>query len=244
VLERPVQLHAFVAAILAALRARHRQYEVRDLLLRSEIQQAHIEALNERLQRAMTETHHRVKNNLQVIAAMIDLQVLEGKETLSLDDFKRLGLHVRMLASLHDLLTNHARDDAQVSHVSAKAMIGKLIPLLQATAPEVKIRYSVDDARLPLRQAASLTLLMNEVVSNAIKHGGGEVCVAFAIESNRVQLVVVDDGPGFPPDFDIRKHANTGLDLVENLARWDLQGKTAYGNRTQGGAQVTVTFGL
>jgi two-component sensor histidine kinase/CheY-like chemotaxis protein len=244
VLERPVQLHSFVAAILSALRARHRQYEVRDLLLRSEIQQAHIEALNERLQRSMVETHHRVKNNLQVIAAMIDLHVLEGKETLSIEEFKRLGLHVRMLASLHDLLTNQAKDHAQVSHVSAKAMIEKLIPMIRAAAPGAQISSSIDDARLPLRQAASLTLLINEVVSNAIKHGGGDVAVTFTTENDSARLVVTDSGPGFPPGFEPARHANTGLDLVENLSHWDMGGAVAYENCPQGGARVTVTFGL
>jgi two-component sensor histidine kinase len=244
VLERPVQLHAFVSAILSALRARHRQYEIRDLLLRSEIQRAHIEALNERLQRAMTETHHRVKNNLQVIAAMIDLQVMQEAETLPLAEFKRLGMHVRTLASLHDVLTNQSRADGQASHVSARQMLDKLLPMIQSTAPLTKITFSVDEARLPLRQAASLTLLINEVVSNAVKHGKGDVSVTFAKEHDRARLVVTDDGPGFPPGFDPSTHANTGLDLVENLARWDLQGKTTYENRPQGGARVSVTFGL
>lgn len=53
-------------------------------------------------------------------------------------------------------------------------------------------------------------------------------------------LTVCDDGPGFPPDFDPDSSANTGLDLVDNLSRWDLGGKACYENRPEGGAKITV----
>src|SRR5579871_5554874 len=98
VLERPLSRAALLMAIRAALRARQRQYQVRDLLAETERaraeaerQQAHIEALNERLQRAMIETHHRVKNNLQIIAAFVDMQAMEETETLPTEEFRRLG---------------------------------------------------------------------------------------------------------------------------------------------------------
>jgi two-component sensor histidine kinase len=241
VLERPVRLPTLIASIQSAVRARQRQYEMRDLLLQSEIQQAHIEALNERLQRAMTETHHRVKNNLQVISAIIDLRLLDNPESLSVEEFRRLSTHVRMLAAVHDLLTANSKRDASVSHVSAKEILEKLFPIIQQTATHMAMELTVDDVRLPVRQAASLTLIVNELVSNAIKHGSSRIDVRLFHEDKKAVFEVCDDGPGFPPGFDPSTEANTGLELVENISRWDLTGSTRYDTTNRGG-RVTLTF--
>lgn len=243
-LYRPVVITTLIAAVRSALRQRLRQFEVRYLLIKSEMQQAHIEALNERLRRAMTETHHRVKNNLQVIAALIDMQVLEDTTSVPVEEFQRLGSHVSMLSTLHDLLTAQSKADTSVDHVSAREMLGKLAPLLQMIAPERPITYAADEILIPVRQATSLTMLLNEAVSNAIKHGLGTIHVSLAAHDGRAWLEVTDEGPGFPPDFDAARSANTGLELLNNLSSWDLGGEVAYENRPNGGARVVVTFSV
>ncbi len=98
-----------------------------------ERKQAQTESLNLRLRRAMTETHHRVKNNLQLIAAMIDMRVMqsplsvEGQadsaDTLvcSINDMRRLSACVRTLAIVHDILTQETKNDAHSLHVSMRA---------------------------------------------------------------------------------------------------------------------------
>lgn len=202
--------------------------------------QAEIEALNARLRRSMTETHHRVKNNLQIIAAMIDMQVLDGEETLPTSEFVRLGHQVRTLAVVHDLLTIQAKADGEADWVSARAMLEKLLPLLQSAAGERQILSKVEDARLSARQGTSLALLTNELVSNALKHGIGDVEVTFAANQNSARLEVCDDGPGFPPGFDVNSLQTTGLGLVESLSRRDLGGSACYKNRLQGGAKVII----
>lgn len=254
VLERPVSLSSLLSTMQTALRARRRQYEVRDLLqnaekarAEAEYQQQHIEALNERLQRAMTETHHRVKNNLQVIAAMVDMQLMDGTETIPTQEFRRLGMHVRMLAAVHDLLTQEAKEDGQANAVSARAILDKLLPLIQATAGNCEIKFHIEDARLSARQGTSLCLVVNELVSNAIKYGESHITLKLAVEDHHALLEVCDDGPGFPPDFNVTGSANTGLELVEHLAHWDLGGETTYVNRSSvegGGACVRVTIPL
>ncbi len=72
--------------------------------------QAEIELLNVRLQRAMLETHHRVKNNLQVIAALVEMQGY-SESPLGATSIRRINTHVRALATIHDLLTQQAKDD-------------------------------------------------------------------------------------------------------------------------------------
>jgi PAS domain S-box-containing protein len=214
--------------------------------------QQEIDDLNIRLRRAMAETHHRVKNNLQVIAALVDTQILDGGETVPVAELERISRHIRALAAIHDLLTQEAKLDAEVNDISALAALEKLLPMMQATVgTNRRVCFDVEDFRLPVRQGASLTMLVNELVSNAVKHADGDIELKLEVVPPSVmngqpkrmaRLGVSDHGPGFPPGFDPKKAANTGLQLIESAGRWDLQGETFYENRSKGGARVVVTF--
>jgi two-component sensor histidine kinase len=204
-----------------------------------------IQSLNDQLRRAMTETHHRVKNNLQIMAAMVDMQVLEGSDTVPTTELERLATHIRTLAVIHELLTDGAGHDGRADTISARDILQKLLPRLQHTGGNKEVRFRLDDALLTSRQGTSLALVANELVSNAVKYGESRVDVRFVAESGRAQLVVEDDGAGFGEAFDPALSANTGLELVENLSRWDLGGAARYENRTpeEGrGARVVVEF--
>ena len=206
--------------------------------------QAEVEALNQRLRRAMIETHHRVKNNLQVISALIDIQTMEETETLPTSEFKRLSQHVRMLAAVHDLLTEKAKRDSEANSLSARQLLEKFLPLVQQMAYQRRLSFQVEDAILTSDQGTSLALIANEIYSNAIKHGKSEVSIRFYVESVTAIFEVSDDGPGFPPDFDPEREANTGLELVLNLTALDLRGKIQFDNRPEGGGRVRVSFPL
>ena len=97
---------------------------------------------------------------------------------------------------------------------------------------------------LPIRQATSLAVLANELVSNATKHGKGDIGIAFTVEGKTGKFEVWDEGPGFPAEFNPKTSANTGVELVETISRYDLRGEVAYQNRPEGGAQVVVIFPL
>lgn len=203
-----------------------------------------IEALNQRLQRAMTETHHRVKNNLQVIAAMIDMYLIDGAFQIEAEEIRKLGIHVQTLAALHDLLTQEAREDGQAHYIPVREVLVRLIEMLQQTIGARRIRPHLTDLRLSSRQGTSLALIANELISNAIKYSAGDIEVDFMLECRQAVLCVSDTGQGFPDDFNPVAAANTGLELVSNLSRWDLDGHLQFSNRAQGGACVTLSFPL
>ncbi len=208
------------------------------------------ESLNARLKRAMVETHHRVKNNLQIITAMVDMRLMDEEETIPAEEIRRLGSYIKTLAAVHDILTLEARDGSEPTDVSAKSILEKLLPLMQQTAGERRIAFTLEEARLPSKQGTSLALVVNELVSNALKYGKGDITVDMRIEQSSagnqssaggtLVLKVCDDGPGFGAGFDPATEANTGLDLIDNLSRWDLGGKACYENRPEGGASVSV----
>jgi PAS domain S-box-containing protein len=203
-----------------------------------------IEALNDRLRQSMMETHHRVKNNLQLISALIDLQRGTEAETVPMSEFVRLGAHVQALGVIHDVLTQDAKTDPQET-ISVKTVMEKLLSTLQGTlGSSHTLRYRIEDVPLPGRKVISIALLTNELFSNAIKHGKGTVELAFAVHNEQAALEVWDDGAGFAPDFNPVTAANTGLALIDTIARHDLGGEVAYQNRSQGGACVTVRFSL
>ncbi|WP_394793067.1 PAS domain S-box protein [Armatimonas sp.] len=200
---------------------------------------------NTLLQRAVAESHHRIKNNLQVLSALVELQVPLQGDTVPVSELKRIGQHIRTLAALHDLLTLDSKTGVDLDTVSLKAALEKLAPILQVTSGERKILIQTDEMVISLKQGGSFTLLVNELVSNALKHGKGDVQVSLTLlPEHTAQLEVCDDGPGFPPGFDPLKSANTGIELIESMGRWDLRGEILYQNRPTGGACVIITFPL
>lgn len=204
--------------------------------------QAEIEALNVRLQRSMRETHHRVKNNLQVITALIGMQQMKHAEFVSVAELERLTQHIQSLASIHDLLTQQARTDADVIRVSIRAVMEKLLPGLQLMVGERGIIFYIADLHLPVRHSTTVAVLVNELISNSLKHGKGTIEVGLAIQDRTATLEVRDSGPGFPEDFNPETAANTGLDLISSLTTIDLAGTVRYENRPEGGARVLITF--
>ncbi len=244
IIERPLDAPSLLTVVMTALRARRKQYQVRDLLAAGVAREQQIESLNERLRRSMTETHHRVKNNLQIISALIDLQKTTERETVPMSEFSRLGANVRALGVIHDILTQETKMGGGTETISAKAVLEKLLVMLQQTIGDRCLEFHCEEARLIGRQATSLALVTNELLSNAIKHGQGYTHVTFLVRDGQAHLEILDDGPGFPQNFQAQEAANTGLELVENIVRWDLRGKTRYETRPEGGGKVTVSFAI
>lgn len=245
IIERPLDVQSLLTVVKTALRARLKQVQVRDLLEASTQQQHHIQALNDRLKRAMTETHHRVKNSLQIMSALVDLQAAEHAEFVPTDKVKQLNMQVRALSTVHDVLTQETKLDAEGHTISARTLFESLLPMLQQIAAPRSLTYRVADARITGSQGTSLALITNELVLNALKHGRGEVEVSFEVREDSAILEVCDDGEGLPEDFDCVLEGNTGMALLQNLATWDLQGTIAFENRPDSnGARVRVAFPL
>jgi two-component sensor histidine kinase len=201
-----------------------------------------IETLNHRLRRAMTETHHRVKNNLQVISALIDMQKQSGQETVPISELVRLGQNIQALGVIHDILTKESKGGGDALFILVNEVLDRFLPHLQASLGERRLLTQLMEVSLPGKQATALALITNELVANAVKHGKGDVEVTLRTDGTRVTLEVCDDGPGFAEGFDPETAAHTGLELIENIARHDLRAKTSYENRTQGGGRVVLNF--
>lgn len=112
----------------------------------------------------------------------------------------------------------------------------------------------MEDIRLPIKHSTSLAVLINELISNAIRYGRGDITLSlmhlpmdqptprWMKQTPRLCLSIYDEGPGFPEDFDPIRSGHTGLDLIESVSRWDLRGEITYDNRQDGGAYIQITF--
>lgn len=211
----------------------------------NEEREQELERANTRLERSMRETHHRVKNNLQLIAAMLDMATLEHPDALPRSEVDRLSHQIMTLAGIHDILTNTARAlEGHTDEISSRVVLNRLLEMLEATAERRRFTRTIEEAVLTIRQATSLALVASELVSNALKHGRNEVRATFLNLGREGLLVVEDDGPGFPAGANPLVRANTGLTLVDNLTRLDLSGALQFENRIEGGARVRILFPL
>jgi two-component sensor histidine kinase len=149
-----------------------------------------------------------------------------------------------MLAAVHDALTHYLTEDEKAQCLNARMVFERLIPLLEITAGRQEVHADLADLFLTGKQASALALIVNELVSNAVKHGKGPIHVSLERTGSGAILRVQDEGPGFPEGFDRAEAANTGLELVDTLAVTDLRGDVSMRNRPQGGAEVSVSMTL
>ena len=201
-----------------------------------------IEALNSRLKRSMTETHHRVKNNLQLVFSLMELLEQENRDSIPVSELIRLKQNIQALSVIHEILTQESKDEGDAAFLSIKSVMKQFLPILQSTLGERRLIAEVAEITVSGKQATSLAIIANELISNATKHGKGNIELTLDALDNLATLEVCDDGPGFEAGFDPATVAHTGLELIENIARYDLRGEIVYENREEGGARITVVF--
>lgn len=214
---------------------------LRDFTARKQYEER-IEALNDRLQLAMIETHHRVKNNLQLIAAMIDFQTIGQGNEAPHAEYNHLSNQVRALAAVHEILTTDTKAGGDATTISLPALLERLLSLLQSFLIRSRIEHRLEEVRVTTRMGSSVALIVNELVTNAVKHGNGNVMVALSALEGDIVVSVLDDGTGFSEGFHANSFSYTGLELVENIARLDLHGEVRYINKAEGGGCVEVHF--
>lgn len=179
----------------------------------------------------LNEVHHRVKNNLQVISSLLNLQSRHLEDNQARAILNESQNRVRAMALTHQLL--YERKD--FSHIDLGEYLQRLAQLLvgsyRGNAGRVNLRLDAPPARIALdfERAIPCGLVVNELAVNALKHGfpedrSGEVVVQLAQEDETVLLAVEDNGVGLPPDFDLNSVQSLGLQLVPLLVD-QLQGE-------------------
>jgi PAS domain S-box-containing protein len=172
----------------------------------------------------LKEIHHRVKNNLQVISSMLNLQAMHIPDEASQQVFAESQGRVQSIALVHETLY----ESQDLSSVNFAEYINTLVTtVMQAqSSPERNISTMIDadGVRLPVGSAIPCGLIINELVTNSLKHAfpnrsAGVIRVSLHNQaSGVVEMIVADDGVGLPAELDPRRVSSLGLDLVYTFA--------------------------
>lgn len=196
----------------------------------------------------LKEVHHRVKNNLQVITSLLRLEVARNPESGTVGVLREMQGRIRSMALLHETLYRSGNLEQVDLAVYLERVAGQAFRAQNEGKPNVRLRLELTWCPVSIDQAIPCGLIVNELVSNCLKHAfpakrGGEIAISLrpADVKGQVQITVVDDGPGLPADFATRRQGSLGVQLVEDLAR-QLEGTLNVGR--DAGASFTVTFPL
>ncbi|MEJ7597568.1 MAG: PAS domain-containing protein [Kofleriaceae bacterium] len=193
----------------------------------------------------LKEIHHRVKNNLQVISSVLKLQADQITDPATRDVFRDSQARVRSIALLHEKL--YQSED--LAHVDMRDYVDdltrRLLRTYGAAASHVRIEVQSTGVSLDMDAALPCGLIINELVTNALKHAFGEhdtpgrVTVRLMRTGDAIELSVWDDGKGLPPGLDLETSPTLGVQLVMALAR-QLEGSVEFDRAP--GARCTVQF--
>ena len=170
------------------------------------------------------EINHRVKNNLQIVSSLLDLQAARVSDQATRDLLRDSQNRIHSMGLIHQTLYDsndfESVDFAQFS----ESLLSVLVRSYGIEADRIAVRIDVEPVDLPIDIAVPCGLVLNELISNAMKHAfpdqvNGEIRIALARQlGNEVLLSVSDNGIGLPDYIDIRKTETIGLQLVELLA--------------------------
>lgn len=186
------------------------------------IEQARLDALaNEVL---LKEIHHRVKNNLQIVAGLLDLQSDYVRDEQSLQMLQESQSWVKAMGLVHEKLYRDRGFETVDCADYVQSLAEDVFRLYRGHAAGVTFKANAEGAFLGVDTAVPCGLITHELISNALKHafpggGGGEIYLALLSDNDEITLVVRDNGVGFPKDLDFRNPESLGLKLVLTLVR-------------------------
>jgi len=220
------------------------QSVVRDISEKKRAEETLRESLREK-EVMLREIHHRVKNNMQIISSLLRLQSRLVKDRRTVEMFKESQNRIRSMALIHEKLYQ-TEDFSRINFAQyIRSLTVHLFHTYRVNPNVVKMISEVEDVYLDINKAIPCGLILNELVSNALKHAfpgkkKGEIYVKLSLaEDEAILLVVADDGVGLPLEVDFKEPETLGLQLVKDLVD-QLEGTVRLDR--DGGTAFTVTF--
>lgn len=171
----------------------------------------------------LKEVHHRVKNNLQIINSLLNLQSREVRDARSRAVFEKCKNRIDTIALVHEKLYQSA-DLANINFGEyVRTLTNRLFDAYTPNLPAVELKVNADDLFLEVNKAIPCALAINELVTNSLKHafpGGREGAVTVALkfqDNDKISLSVADNGVGLPGDFPIEKPETLGMQIINAL---------------------------
>jgi two-component sensor histidine kinase len=192
----------------------------------------------------LKEVHHRVKNNMQVISSLLNLQGKQIKDEQARLIFQESQNRVKSMALIHESL--YQADD--LSHIDFAEYLRKLVNHIsrsyQMQTEAIKMKVNVGDIALGVDTAVPCGLIINELITNSLKYAfpagtAGEILIDLSASDGGYKLTLSDNGIGLPKELDIENANTLGLKLVRTLTE-QLRGQLSHSNGC--GTKFEITF--
>jgi two-component sensor histidine kinase len=193
----------------------------------------------------LREVHHRIKNNMNAMTAILSLQARKMEDRAAVAAFEDAGERMQSMQVLYDMLYQ----SASFSELSIMSYLPTLVDALLPNFPgfeSVTVEKRIDDVILDVKHLQPLGLIVNELLTNSMKYaftdaGGGHIVVSATRAAGRLIVVVQDDGKGLPESVSFENPSGFGLRLVQTFTK-QLQGtiRIERGN----GTKVILEFDL
>ncbi|MFC1608119.1 sensor histidine kinase [Candidatus Latescibacterota bacterium] len=194
----------------------------------------------------LREVHHRVKNNMQVISSLLQLQAERIEDEHGRDMFKESINRIHAMGLIHTLLYQDDNLSSIKFSEYIPSLCNTLISLYSTKGISIKVNTYLADIRLKLDTALPSALILNELITNSFKHAfpkdrNGEVTISMKMTKEyTVELKVTDNGIGIPSKVDWRNTDSLGLKLVTDLVERQLFGTIEHTSTE--GTEFTIRF--
>lgn len=182
----------------------------------------------------LKEIHHRVKNNLQILTSLMNLQASASNNDMVTDVIRKSQQRILSMAAIHEQL--YASENMAEIEVRQymKAITDSLLHSYGASE-RVNLIFEVVDSCFDIATSIPLGLILNELVANALQHGikdsAGELCISVSFEGDSAVLVVRDNGSGF--NTEANKGDSLGMELIKTLTE-QLEGEVTFDSGKSG----------
>lgn len=192
----------------------------------------------------LQEMHHRVKNNLQLINGLLELQMAKLTDKNSVDTLMVAQQRIYSMAMVHTKLYHNTGDASVEVHEFATDLFQSLSDAFNTGESNVEFKDHITITHLSLNMLVPIGLILNELITNSFKHAfthtdTGTICLDLRKENNSVILTYTDSGAGIDPGKFDENTETLGLYLIRRLTR-QLKGDMAYSN--ENGSKFTFTF--
>jgi two-component system, sensor histidine kinase PdtaS len=196
------------------------------------------------------EIHHRVKNNLQTVAALLRLQARRITVPEAASALEEAVRRVGSIAIVHETLSQAVEETLDFDDVADR--LAKLVTDVGSLAGRIRIHREGRFGALASEQATALAMVLTELLQNAVEHGygaaddphAGEIVVRVDRRASQLEVVIDDDGRGLPEGFDLETAGSLGLSIVRTLVESELGGHLTLGRGPERGTRAAFSVPL
>ncbi len=194
----------------------------------------------------LKEVHHRVKNNMQIISSILNLQSSYVTDNYTLALLKESQNRIKTMAYIHESLYQNKSFTSVNFSEYIQTLSKNIIQSYVLSSEKIELILNLEKINLNLDISIPAGLIINELITNAIKHAfpgakKGTICLNLKSENNNIYLEVTDNGNGIPPGVDYNNTNTLGLQLVNTLID-QLDGEIKFKSEKDKGTEVLIKF--